>query len=337
MKRHLSHNTLLLATLDLGESLGLQRGDILDEIKLDESLAARPGAFVPVAAVINAIEYAAARTQRTDFGLQIADRRDHYNLGLFGLLVEQCDSVAEVHEYGDRFFKLRNDAIEFRLARERSRGVMRLHIDIHADYEPRHYVDALLALYVRTMSVVLGPRWRPAAVHFRHSQLASRSAYERRFGLGIKFGQKFDGVVLQLGDLDRQSVQRERNEETKLKLETLLRDSADGDGRELPVRVSRLVQMLLRSNGASIGRVAGILNTSSRSLQRRLLQSGTSFGRILVQTRAAMARHYLRKGDVTVVKLAPLLGFSDASAASRFLRTHVGKTANELKRESATS
>src|SRR6185503_14031000 len=96
----LARNTLLLATLDLAESLGLSRSRIYQEIKLNESVAEGPNAKVPAGAIIDAMEFAAWRTQRTDFGLMIADRRDHLNLGLLGLLIEQCATIAEVYEAG---------------------------------------------------------------------------------------------------------------------------------------------------------------------------------------------------------------------------------------------
>src|SRR5947207_8731855 len=124
----LARNTLLLATLDLAESLGLSRNRIYHEIGLNESVAEAPNAVVPSSAVIDAMEFAAWRTQRTDFGLMIADRRDHLNLGLLGLLIEQCASIAEVHEVGKRFMHLHNGALEFALSKERTRGVVRLNI-----------------------------------------------------------------------------------------------------------------------------------------------------------------------------------------------------------------
>lgn len=337
--QHLGCNTLLLATLDLGESLGLERSEIHRAIGLGESEAELPGALVPSAAIIDAMEFAAAQTQRSDFGLLIAERRDHLNLGLFGLLIEQCGSVAEMHAYAKRFLHLHNSALDFQLMRGRSRGIMRVRIAARPQRAPRHYVEALLAMYVRMLGMVLGPRWQPLAVCFKHDQLAGRPAYARRFGPDVKFKQRFNGIVLKLGDLDREAPPRSM--ETKLKLESMLqelvaRHAREPEARELPEEVARFARMLLpSSDGATIGRIAPLLKTSARSLQRKLLLSGTSFGKILAETRATMARDYLRKEGLAVSKLAPLLGFSQPSAVSRFLRTYAQTSARRLKRGTA--
>src|SRR5512147_1326982 len=116
----LAKNTLLLATIDLAETLGLSRSRIFQEIELAEHFAEAPDSMVPAAKVIDAMEFAGWRTQRLDFGLMIAERRDHLNLGLLGLLIEQCTSVAEMHDVGKRYLHLHNGALAFDLIRERT-------------------------------------------------------------------------------------------------------------------------------------------------------------------------------------------------------------------------
>jgi len=329
----LARNTLLLATLDLAESFGLSRSRIYHEIGLNESAAEAPNALVPAGAIIDAVEFAAWRTQRADFGLMIAERRDHLNLGLLGLLIEQCASVAEVHEVGKRYLHLHNGALEFDLSKERTRSVVRLNIHAQSHYKPRHYVEALLAMHVRMLGLVLGPRWRPTAVYFKHEQLGGRAGYDRRFGRGAKFKQKFNGIIFKPSEVDRKTVAR--NPQAKLKIENLLRElNAGSASQDFTTEVARLSRMLLPSGGATVGRIARLMATSTRSLQRRLLQRGTSFGEILSDTRATMAREYLAKDGLTVNKLAPLLGFSEPSAVSRFLSNKAHTTARTLKRPS---
>jgi AraC-like DNA-binding protein len=328
----LARNTLLLATLDLAESLGLSRSRIYHEIELNESVAETPNAYVPSAAIIDAMEFAAWRTQRSDFGLVIADRRDHLNLGLLGLLVEQCASVAEVHEVSKRFLHSHNGAVDFDLTRERTRGVVRLSIDAQSEYQPRHYVEAVLAMYVRMLGLILGPRWRPGAVYFKHEQLGGRPGYDRRFGHGVKFRQKFNGVIFKLSEIDRKGSSA--NPRTKLKIENLILDlNASGASRDFTVEVARLARMLLPSRGANVEHIAELMRTSTRSLQRKLSARGTTFGEILAETRAEMARDYLSQDGLTVDKVAPLIGFSEPSAVSRFLSKRAKTSARALKRD----
>lgn len=327
----LARNTLLLATVDLAESLGLSRSLIYQEIQLTETVAETPNAFVPVGKIIDAMEFAAWRTQRADFGLMVADRRDHLNLGLYGLLVEQCETVLEMHEVSKQYLHLHNGGIDFDLSRSRGRAVTRLLVHEQSYYEPRHYVEALLALYVRVLGLVLGSRWRPGTVYFTHEQLGGQGGYERRFGKGCKFKQRFNGVALKPGEINRRASARDL--QAKLKYENLLRElCAAGASRDFISEVGRLARLLLPSGEANVERVAELLATSTRSLQRRLLNHGTSFGELLEQTRVTMAREYFSHEGMTLNKLAPLLGFSEPSAACRFLSKKAQMRSRELKR-----
>lgn len=331
----LARNTLLLATLDLAESLGLSRSRIYQEIQLNENLAEAPSALVPAEKIIDAMEFSAWRTQRADFGLMIADRRDHLNLGLLGLLIEQCSSVAEMHDVGKRFLHLHNSAVEFELTRGRARGIAKLKLKSQPYYEPRHYVEAVIAMYVRMLGLVLGPKWRPLLVYFTHEQLGGRAGYERRFGKGVKFRQKFDGVIFKPSELDRKAAAR--NPQTKLKYENLLRElSASGASCDFIAEVARLARLLLPSGEAKVHRIAELLATSTRSMQRRLRERGTTFEELLAQTRLQMAREYFGQDGMTLNKVAPLLGFSEPSAASRFLAQKAHTNTRELKRRSLT-
>jgi AraC-like DNA-binding protein len=326
----LARNTILLAALDLAESLGLSRSRVYHEIHLNENLAEASNAYVPAAAVIDAVEFAAWRTQRSDFGFMLADRRNHLNLGLLGLLIEQCASVAEVYDVGKRFLHHHNGALEFDLRKERTRAVVRMNIHAQPEYQPRHYVEAVLAMHVRTLGIFLGPLWRPAAVYLRHEQLGGRAGYDRRFGRGVRFRQRFNGLIFRPTEVDRRVAVRDPL--IKLKLEDLMQELSSSEAaQDCPAKVARFARMLLPSGGVNIERIASLLATSSRSLQRELMERGTSFSEILAETRTAMAREYLSRSGLTASQLAPLLGFSEPSAVSRFLAKKANTSVRALK------
>lgn len=330
----LARNTLLLATLDLAELLGVSRRRIYQEVQLNEQ-DAEPNALVPAEKIVDAMEAAALATQCRDFGLLIADRRDHLNLGLLGLMLEQCSTIAEMHQLGERYLHLQNAALEFKLVRERTPAVAQLRVHVEENSKPRHYVEALFAMYVHLIALFLGPKWRPEAVCFVHERLGRRADYERRFGKDVRFEQNSNCIVFRPGELDREVAARDA--QAKLRYEGLLRElSAAGASRDFVAEVSRLARMLLPSGSANVARVAELMETSTRSLQRRLTEQQTSFGKVLIHTRSAMAREYLGQAGMTVNKLAPLLGFSDPSTASRFLTKQVHASARELKSESQT-
>ena len=318
-KQHLARNTMIPGTLELAESFGVAAGNILSEINLDRVTALRFGALVPSEAIIDAVECAATLTGRDDFGLILGTRQDHRLIGPLGLLFEQCSSLAELQSYSQRFFHLHNTNLVYSLGRERGRGVFRLDIQSKGMFEPRQYVEALFVICVRMARVMLGPRVAPVTVLFAHKRLAELPAYQRHLGADVRFGQKMNAMVCSAADLDRKV--EPRNPDLKRRLETMLEELDAQHAGDLAAKVAHLVQALLPADAGSIDHVAKLMGVAPRTLQRRLRTKGVCFSDVLAQTRLKMAREYLGSG-FTRTQVAPLLGFSEVSALSRFLRDH---------------
>ena len=330
VKRHLARNTLITGVLELAESFGVDREDILEEIGLSAAMVQGVGALVPSEAIIDAVEYAAIRSGRNDFGLLLGARQDHRALGPLGLLLEQSSTITELQAFSARFFHLHNTALHYTLTRKRTRGVMQLRIRAKGAFEARHYVECLFVICIRMAQIILGPKWRPVAVLLKHERLASRAAYERNFGGETRFGQEMNGIVCSPSDFER-SVEP-RDPELKKKLEAMLQELDSNYANDLAAKVSHLIRALLPSGQASMENVAKLLSLTPRTLQRRLRAHDLNFAEVLAQTRVEMARDYLRGDGFTVSQVAPILGFSEASAVSRFLRDRVGLNARDFRK-----
>jgi len=63
---------------------------------------------------------------------------------------------------------------------------------------------------------------------------------------------------------------------------------------------------------------------SSRTLQRRLQDSGSSFQRVLDEARHQMARYYLSNSVLELTEAAYLLGYEDTNSFSRAFRAWEG-------------
>jgi AraC-like DNA-binding protein len=77
--------------------------------------------------------------------------------------------------------------------------------------------------------------------------------------------------------------------------------------------------------------VADILNTSARTLQRKLGDSGTTFKKILDETRHALALAYMSTPQNSVNEVTHLLGFSCSSSFNRAFRRWTGLSPSEWR------
>ena len=91
-------------------------------------------------------------------------------------------------------------------------------------------------------------------------------------------------------------------------------------------RVQGLLLELLPSGQASIDAVAQRLATSKRSLQRALELEGSSYQKLLVETRRSLAEHYLSRSQISFAEVAYLLGFEDGNTFHRAFKSWSGIT-----------
>jgi AraC-like DNA-binding protein len=72
--------------------------------------------------------------------------------------------------------------------------------------------------------------------------------------------------------------------------------------------------------------VARSLATSTRTLQRRLREEGTSYQAARKATRESLARHYLRNGGMSVGQISFLLGYETPTSFYRAFHSWTGQT-----------
>lgn len=81
----------------------------------------------------------------------------------------------------------------------------------------------------------------------------------------------------------------------------------------------------------TIAHVVNRLNTSKSTLVRRLRVEGTTFQKLLDETRSDLALRYLKTSALNNQQIAHLLGYRDTSAFQRAFRKWTGKTPQQLR------
>lgn len=100
-------------------------------------------------------------------------------------------------------------------------------------------------------------------------------------------------------------------------------------------RVRAALIELLPGGRSGLADVARALGTSTRSLQRRLGDEGTSFQAVLGATREALARHYLSSTAMQGAEIGFLLGYDDPSSFFRAFHQWTGTTPESVRAATA--
>ena len=86
-----------------------------------------------------------------------------------------------------------------------------------------------------------------------------------------------------------------------------------------------------RVSASLVADIARVLNVSARTLQRKLVEAGTSFREVSDAIRGQLAQEYLNDGAVSIAEVAFLLGFSDQSSFNFAFRGWTGESPRALE------
>jgi AraC-like DNA-binding protein len=112
----------------------------------------------------------------------------------------------------------------------------------------------------------------------------------------------------------------------------LRRRLADLDGAvSTATRVRAALLEGLPSGQVSMEAIGGKLALSKRTLQRRVEAEGTTYHRIVRETREELARHYLERTALPVAEIAFLLGFDEPNSFHRAFRAWTGATPGSVR------
>lgn len=327
--------------MELGENLSgvrqflafLESQGIKDEVPgaktLESALNTAPGrVHISPHHLLGLLESTVQVTGRFDVGVKFAAWLAPRDLGPLAVLGDQCSSFAERYRLMQKFSRLETNAISFGI--ETVEDEVSFYCNVHPALRvhAQQYAEAIIALNVRIARVMFGELWRPLRVEFTHAEPSSTVGQREYFGCPIYYEADRHAFVLRSEDFYRH-LPRGNDKLRSFFEEYLAQPGAEGP-HELVNRVEALIASQLAGGNASVGRIATLLATSPRTLQRRLAVQGTDFSTVLAGVRMQVLREYLSQRGIQLARLAHVLGFSEPSAACHFIKAQTGLSATSL-------
>ncbi|MGD0508676.1 MAG: AraC family transcriptional regulator [Terriglobales bacterium] len=191
------------------------------------------------------------------------------------------------------------------------------------EVEPPVLIECAFAWVLSIARLGTGTRLSPLRLEFVQPRAHVRTI-ERHFGCSVTSGAPRNAIVLHATDAERPFVTR--NAELLELLapqfeEELKQENGDENFVE---RVRVAIQQRLTGQRPTIEDIADALHVSSRTLQRRLQDEGSSFQRVLEEARHQLARHYLNNSVLELNEAAYLLGYEDGNSFVRAFRRWEG-------------
>jgi len=304
---------------------------------LDPGIASRPDERVPATALLSLFERVGAALEDPLLGLHIgAEGGNLRRLDLLPFLAAHSATIREAVHRTSRYLRLLNEALELSLHEGRDDAELRF---VPTSAVVKAHPEGLRHLYLVATATaaslfrqVLGPGVRLRWIAFASSRPAGggegkvEAEVEQFFGCRVRWGSPRTAIGFDPAALEA----RPRQSDPELG-RILLRHAEEFLAR-LPrasARWSDRVHGALLSDfdaGRTAGQVARALGTSTRSLQRRLKQEGTTYARVNDEVRRDLALRYVSATELGMAEIAFLLHFNDVSAFYRAFRRWTGAT-----------
>jgi AraC-like DNA-binding protein len=303
---------------DLARDVGLDPMRMLDEAGVPRAALNDPDFRIPAAAARALLENSARATE--DFGLRLAERLTVSEMGPLNLVVRDQPTVREILHTAIRYTALQDEAVRIELEEAGDVAILGLDDRDLPALAVRQSVEFRISQLMRVLRRHLCPHWRPISVSFVYPAPRSRETHHRMLGTNLEFDRDFNGVVFDRADLDRRNPMADP--EMARQMERFADSLMPSPPAGLPSRARQAVLESLRTGRCSVEDTAERLGLEVRTLQRQLSEAGTGFLGILQQVRMELADQLVPQTERPLSAVAERLGFSAASAFSRWHHAH---------------
>jgi AraC-like DNA-binding protein len=302
--------------VDMLADVGLDVDAVLAEAGVDPALLANPDNRAPTELVSRLWRAAAGHSGNPAIGLLSPHVPKPGNFDIVGYAMLSSPSLRIAIENFARHLRLVSDAASIQL--DFKDASITLHLRLFGGREPipRQRMEFDLLTLLTFCRWVAGKAIKPLGLYLVWPAPADVAPFENAFQCPLHFEADFNGVEFTRADFDAKlpgfnpGLAGVHENLVQQRLVAL-----DRAGVSLKIRE----EITRRLVGGEPRReeIARALHLSDRTLTRRLSDEGTSFQKLLDETRCDLAQNYLSRPNMTLAEVAYLLGFADQSAFFR--------------------
>ena len=286
-----------------------------------------PRTLVPAYAVGRFRELAAEKLGTPNIALDAAKPLEISDLGDFGRALLSAPTLHRAVTELCRLTPTQTSGLRTEIDSEPGGGLwfcFRLLFDPGAgEWHLNLYTLAVMLKVVRLADA----GWSPSEISVTSTQSPSRSKALETLGATPRFAQPNTGFVVPASMLAL-PIARGAQEDAR---ENLLWRNAPSD--TCAGAVEQMLRSYAHDEWLTVEKIAKMNNTSARSVQRALKAEGTTFSKVLEQTRVKMAEELLETTDSTMSEIAQRLGYRHQGDFTRAFGHWAGVSPSEYRRK----
>ena len=307
---------------------------LFEHAGIDAETVGRADRFITLAQLDTLLSHAFSEAEDPFFGLLVG-RENHYrNMDLLGNLMATADNLGEALRLLLAYKDLLVPYLSFELDVDGEVVTLASTSDHSLGFtRTRTHNEVVVATMVSIGRSLVGGDLALREVHLCHAAPEDTGPYQAFFEVPIRYAQPKNAVQMDMAVLSAPLPTAYPKYH-----ERLLRMADQQLGRlrracGVSGQVTALIEQRLGQNDSGIDDIAGALNMTARTLQRRLRQEGVRFAALRDQVRHQHACRVLQSEGCDIEQLALSLGFSDTANFYHAFRRWEGCAPGEFRRQ----
>lgn len=312
----------LMAIPAILREFGLDPDEVLAEFDIATAHFEDPENTLPFTAVGRFLGRCRELTGCAHLGLLLGRRAGVSALGAVGYLMQSAPDVRTALGALVEFLHLHDRGASVSLSFDGDYSELGYAILQRGVPNSELILDAAMVIALNILRGMCGPGWAPTEVLLAHSRPKDAAPYRTAFGRLPRFDAPRSVLVFPAKWLDHpipgadpllHKLMQARIQELRLL-----------DDDSLPGQLRRLLRQAIPGGDSSLEAVARRLGIHDRTLNRRLLDEGTSFAQLREEIRYEVASQLLKETRMPAGQVALVLGYADASSFTRAFRRWSG-------------
>ncbi|ODW77131.1 helix-turn-helix transcriptional regulator [Vibrio parahaemolyticus] len=316
----------------LVSELGQNPVEIMAAVGLSAAQFRDPDTYLAYPRLAELLEEAATRCKQPLFGALLAERQNLQSLGDLPMLVSRAETVGDALARVNDFLYLHSSGVTLNMTPQDDWVRLSLSIDVHSERGIAQLMQ-LMQLSVSHLTMFIASLLDIEASHFslHLTQHAGFEAEQGEFAQQnkLRFGDKFDGILLKASLLNAKNHQDE--DALERHFQQHLKELQTRYPNNLSDQAANMIGRLLSTGECSVERVARALDLHPRMLQSKLKQQGTSYRQLLQQVRQDFAEQRLSENIQSITDIALQLGYAETAVFSRHFRSWTGKSPRQWR------
>ena len=323
----------VITLVEVVEPMGIDAARVLEGSGIQPEQLANPQTRISVRQFSQACRNAIQAGAAPGTAFEVGSRMHISSYGMYGYALLCCGTLREVARLAVRYHRLATPAVDMVFREEPQEAVWSFDRVVEADVDDplyRFLIEMQFAIHLTLGRDLLGPTFQLSRVMARYPRPDETEAYQQYLGCPASFDHPVNELRYPVAQLSTPTAYP--NPLTVAMASEICEKMLEEGQRDSGV-TGRVFRLLMKVPGKfdDMETIAARLNTTPRTLRRRLQTEGTSYQDILAEVRCQLAKEYLRTTRLSTEHIADALGFSDAANFRHAFRRWTGKTTSEFR------